>query len=156
MTRSTTSSVFPDVNVWIALTIKAHQHHAIAWSWYHSLGPHQKLVFCRFTQVGFLRLLTNKTVAAHETVTQKGAWAVYDQWIGEGGAVYLDEPLGFDIEFREMSDQLISAPKTWTDSYLAGFARAASINLVTFDKALSLRARQPVLLSPYPLKSTEA
>lgn len=156
MPRSTTSSVFPDVNVWIALTIKAHQHHTIAWIWYQSLAPHQKLVFCRFTQVGFLRLLTNKAVAADETVTQKGAWAVYDQWIDEGGAVYLDEPLGFDIEFRDMSDQLITAPKTWTDSYLAAFARATSINLVTFDKALSLRARQPVLLGPYPLKLSEA
>jgi toxin-antitoxin system PIN domain toxin len=149
MTRSTTSSVFPDVNVWIALTLKAHEHHSVAWNWYHSLAPHQTLVFCRFTQLGFLRLLTTEAVAKHETLTQKGAWAAYDLWIDKGGATYMNEPLGLDIEFRDLSDQLISSPKAWTDSYLAAFARAASLNLVTFDKALSKKASQPVLLNAY-------
>jgi uncharacterized protein len=149
MTRSTTSSVFPDVNVWIALTLKAHQHHTVAWNWYRTLAPNQALVFCRFTQLGFFRLITNEAVAKHETVTQKGAWAAYDSWLENGGAMYMPEPLGLDIEFRGLSDQLIVATKAWTDSYLAAFARAGSLNLVTFDKALSKKSSQPVLLNPY-------
>lgn len=146
MTISTTSSVFPDLNVWIALTLRAHVHHTVAWNWYRSLTQEQTLVFCRFTQLGFLRLVTTEAVARKETLSQKKAWSAYDRWIEEGGAVYMDEPLGLNIEFRELSRQPFSAPKEWTDSYLAAFARAASFNLVTFDGALSLRARRHVLL----------
>jgi toxin-antitoxin system PIN domain toxin len=147
MTRFTTSSVFPDLNVWIALTLSAHQHHLVAWQWYRSLKPDQTLAFCRFTQLGFLRLVTTEQVARHETRNQKGAWAAYDRWIEKGGAVYRDEPLGLDIELRELTDQAIPAPKGWSDSYLAAFAVAASIDLVTFDKALSRKVRRSVLLA---------
>ncbi len=147
MTRFTTSSVFPDLNVWIALTLRAHQHHVAAWSWYRSLQPDQSLAFCRFTQLGFLRLVTTEAVAKLETLNQTEAWKAFDRWIEKGGAVYLDEPLGLDIEFRELTNQFIPAPKELSDSYLAAFATAASLNLVTFDKALSRKARRSVLLA---------
>ncbi len=141
-----TSSVFPDLNVWIALTIKAHEHHTVAWDWYQSLQPARTLAFCRVTQLGFLRLITTEAVAKHETLNQKGAWAAFDQWIGKGGAVYINEPLGLDIELRELTGQVIPAPKEWSDSYLAAFARAASMEVVTFDRALSRKATRPILL----------
>ncbi len=146
MTKYTTLSVFPDLNVWIALTLKAHEHHRAAWAWYHALPPAQTLAFCRFTQLGFLRLVTTQAVAKHETLDQKGAWAAFDLWVETGGAVYIAEPLGLDIELRELTSQATPAPREWSDSYLAAFAIAASIDLVTFDKALSRKARRSILL----------
>lgn len=100
----------------------------------------QELVFCRFTQLGLLRLVTTESVAKHETLSQRGAWEVFDRCLVEGGGLYLDEPMGVEIEFRALSDRDVSAPKEWADSYLAGFAAAASLELVTFDRALARRA----------------
>jgi toxin-antitoxin system PIN domain toxin len=143
-----TSLAFPDINVWLALTLKAHVHHQAAWKWYRSLRPNEDLAFCRFTQLGLLRLLTNESVAKHETLNQRQAWAAYDRWIEKGGGVFREEPLGLEMEFRSFADRSFPAPREWADSYLAGFAAAGSMELVTFDRALSLRAKRSVLLKP--------
>ncbi len=49
----------PDVNVWIALAADKHIHHSVAKRWFTNIQADQVL-FCRITQLGFLRLLTNK------------------------------------------------------------------------------------------------
>ncbi len=49
----------PDVNVWIALAAERHAHHMRAREWFATLAD-ERLVFCRITQLGFLRLLTNR------------------------------------------------------------------------------------------------
>src|SRR5580698_9530019 len=95
-----TSLIFPDLNVWLALSLRAHSHHASAWSWYQSLRGEEELAFCRMTQLGLLRLLTTEGAARKETLTQVGAWAVYDGWVKNGGATYLEEPFGIETEFR--------------------------------------------------------
>jgi predicted nucleic acid-binding protein len=51
----------PDVNVWIALAAERHIHHLPARQWFNAIGD-ERLAFCRITQLGFLRLLTNKHV----------------------------------------------------------------------------------------------
>ena len=48
----------PDVNVWIALAAERHTLHRAARHWFSKLQD-EKLAFCRLTQLGFLRLLTN-------------------------------------------------------------------------------------------------
>ena len=141
-----TSLAFPDINVWLALTLRAHDHHQVAWKWYRSLRPSEDLAFCRFTQLGLLRLLTTESVAKHEILNQRQAWEAYDRWIERGGGVFQEEPLGLEIEFRSFADKSIPAPKEWADSYLAAFAAAGSMELVTFDRALSLRAKRSILL----------
>jgi len=141
-----TSSVFPDLNVWIALTLRTHEHHATAWRWYRGLAETVDIVFCRFTQLGFLRLMTTQSVAGAFVLTQRQAWSAYDRWIVESDCIFEDEPFGLDIEFRAFSDQTRAHPKEWADSYLAAFAAARSMELVTFDRALAERARRSVLL----------
>jgi uncharacterized protein len=141
-----TSLVFPDINVWLALTLKAHIHHGVAWTWYRSLKDNDELVFCRMTQLGLLRLLTTESVAKHEVLSQRQAWTAYDHWLKQGGGVFMDEPLGVEVELRWFADKTVSSPKEWADSYLAAFAAAGSMELVTFDKALSLRARRSIRL----------
>ena len=142
-----TSLIFPDINVWIALSFRSHNHHASSWAWYRSLRGQEELAFCRMTQLGFLRLATNVSVARRETVNQVGAWTAYDHWTGAGGAVYLEEPLGFETEFRFYASRATPSPKEWGDSYLLAFATAASLPLVTFDKGLSQRYARSILLA---------
>jgi toxin-antitoxin system PIN domain toxin len=66
----------PDVNVWIALAAEKHVHHSAARRWFSS-RTEEKLAFCRFTQVGFLRLLTNRHVMQEEVMSPGQAWAAY-------------------------------------------------------------------------------
>jgi uncharacterized protein len=63
-----TTSLFPDINVWIALTYEGHRHHANAADWFATLPPDASFAFCRFTQLGLLRLLTTKAVMSDEVM----------------------------------------------------------------------------------------
>ena len=141
-----TSSVFPDVNVWLAMSLITHQHHEAARAWYDRLPSETDLVFSRLTQLGLLRLLTTVGAAGEETMTQRQAWAVYDTWINQGGAVYQEEPFGLEREFRSLSDRAEASPKDWGDSYLVAFAASTSMPLITFDRALGGRYARSVLL----------
>jgi len=85
------SSAFPDLNVWIALSSTRHSHHAQALRWFHSIEDTQ-LIFCRYTQLGLLRLLTTEAVMGRDTLTQAQAWNEYDEWVRSGVAVFLEEP----------------------------------------------------------------
>jgi uncharacterized protein len=141
-----TSLIFPDLNVWVALSLRAHEHNGVAWDWYRSLRPEEELAFGRLTQLGLLRLLTTESVAKAETLTQMHAWAVYDRWIQNGGACYLEEPFGIETELRFYANRDAPSPKEWVDSYLVAFAAAASMPLVTFDRGLSQRYARSILL----------
>lgn len=66
----------PDVNVWIALAAEQHSLHSAARRWFLDLSD-ERPVFCRITQSGFLRLLTNRHVMGDEVATPDYAWSVY-------------------------------------------------------------------------------
>jgi predicted nucleic acid-binding protein len=70
-----TTSLFPDINVWVALTYEGHVHHTAAAAWFAELPSDLTLAFCRFTQLGLLRLLTSASVMGDEVMTQPQAWA---------------------------------------------------------------------------------
>ena len=65
---------FPDLNIWLALSVAAHSHSADAWDWVKLLSDDRKLIFSRYTQIGLLRLLTNNTVMGEQTLTLRNAW----------------------------------------------------------------------------------
>ena|ERR1700720_3128344 len=67
----------PDVNVWIALTVAEHVHHGPAKQWFES-PEQEQIAFCRVTQMGFFRLLTNPRVMAGEALTPERAWNALD------------------------------------------------------------------------------
>jgi toxin-antitoxin system PIN domain toxin len=149
MPKSTTSFLFPDINVWIALTIDRHVHHGRATKWFESIGGSRRLFFCRFTQMGLLRLLTLEAVMGQkEVMAQADAWKAYDRWLEDERVGFLDEPSEIEAAFRGLTQSVQAAPKDWADSYLAAFATAAHLTLVTFDRAFSNKARQLVLLEP--------
>ena len=141
-----TSSVFPDINVLIALVFDQHRHHEEAVRWYDALDPCTILAFCRHTQLGLFRLLSTDTVMGRYAMNLRDCWQVYDEWIDTGHAVLLPEPSMIEAELRRRTSQAMVAPKLWADAYLAAFAKAAELTLVTFDRALAGKVKGAVLL----------
>jgi uncharacterized protein len=129
--------------------MERHIHHIRASKWFASIGGSGRLFFCRFTQLGFLRLLTLEAVMGQkEVMAQAQAWKTYDRWLQDERVSFLDEPPETEAAFRDLTQSGQAAPKDWADSYLAAFAIAAQLTLVTFDRALSSKATQLVLLKP--------
>jgi toxin-antitoxin system PIN domain toxin len=143
-----TTSLFPDINVWVALTYEGHVHHPVAAAWFVGLQPHAALAFCRFTQLGLLRLLTTAVVMGDEVMTQPQAWGVYDRWLQDPRVRFVDEPAEIESPFRALTRRRQPATKDWADSFLAAFATAGELTLVTFDRGLRTKAKSAILLRP--------
>lgn len=131
-------SFFPDINVWIALAFRGHQHHPTASRWFENLGE-DTAGFCRFTQLGFLRLITLRAVMQDDVRTHGQAWEAYDLLTSDSRVVFYSEPDAsvIDNQFRVFSSDSQSSSGQWSDAYLAAFASAARLSLVTFDRGLS-------------------
>ncbi len=140
-------SYFPDVNVWVALAYRGHQHHAVAASWFERLKS-EAVCFCRLTHLGFLRSLTHAAVMRYEVKTQLEAWKAYDLLASDSRvAFYLEPDLdAVESELRALTTTTRFAPRQWPDAYLATFAKVAGFTLVTLDGALSKLAGEDVLL----------
>ena len=81
-----------------------------------------------------------------EVLSQSEAWKAYDRWIEDDRVSFLAEPPQLEEQFRAWSRMPHPAPKDWADSYLAAFAEASNLTLVTFDRALERRVAQAILL----------
>jgi uncharacterized protein len=135
---------FPDLNVWIALSVAAHVHSREAWNWLDSLPSESRLVFSRYTQIGLLRLLTNRAVMAHQTLTVQNAWRVYDRWLADPRVDFYPEPPHLDAMFREatLAFSEKAASKWIGDCYLLAYGVQSNATLATFDNALLELARR--------------
>jgi toxin-antitoxin system PIN domain toxin len=141
------TSFFPDVNVWIALAYEGHQHHPSATGWFEDLNR-EALYFCRFTQLGLLRLLTHPSVMQDDVRSQAEAWQTYDSFLQDERVSFHPEadPEQIDSALRRLTSSRRSSQQ-WPDAYLAAFARAAGLTLVTFDRGLrQMAAGNTVLL----------
>jgi uncharacterized protein len=78
--------------------------------------------------------------------SQKDAWTVYDRWLDDDRVQMAEEPADLETHFRALTRSAQVAPKDWADSYLAAFALASGLTIVTFDAALSKKAVDPLLL----------
>jgi toxin-antitoxin system PIN domain toxin len=144
---STSTFLFPDVNVWLALAHEIHPHHKAAEVWEQSLHKQVTLCFCRSTQLGLLRLLTNSRTMNQDVLTQTQAWAAFDAFAQSPGARLIEEPHGIDPVFRRLTNRDEVSTKQWADGYLAAFSIAAGMPLVTFDRALAGMTKESILLS---------
>ena len=144
--QPSTTSLFPDINVWVALTYEGHTHHSRVAEWFATLSLDATLAFCRFTQLGFLRLLSASAVMGDEVMTQPQAWAAYDRWHQDPRVEFVDEAAELETGFRALTRLRQPATKDWADSYLAAFASAGRLTLVTFDRRLRSRTKSAILL----------
>ena len=141
-----TTSLFPDINVWVALTYEGHAHHSNAAEWFSTVSRDATLAFCRFTQLGLLRLLTADAVMKDEVMSQPQAWVAYDRWLDDPRVELLGEPAEIETRFRALTRLRQPATKDWADSYLAAFATVGELTLVTFDRRLRAKAKSAILL----------
>ena len=135
---------FPDLNVWLALSVEGHIHNTPAWRWLRSVPGDSRLIFSRYTQIGLLRLLTNTAMMSDRVLTVCEAWAVYDRWLKDPRMEFYPEPRNVDAEFREALEPFTAKPASkWVgDCWLLAFSAGSGAALVTFDKALFDFARK--------------
>jgi predicted nucleic acid-binding protein len=91
------TTYFPDINVWVALSAERHVFCLAAESWLSSIQD-EKLSFCRITQMGFLRLLTNPHVMKDEVMNPDEAWQAYRLLRSDERISYAAEPKGLSEE----------------------------------------------------------
>lgn len=135
----------PDVNVWVALAVDAHPHHGIAKRWFEALGKDQ-LLFCRVTEMGLLRLLTNVHVMDGHPLSARAAWGVRRGFDSDARVKQVAEPDGFEAVWRSTAAAGKVGPNFWTDAYLSSFCASAGATMVTFDRAFGHRTPCNVLL----------
>lgn len=126
----------PDINLWLALAFESHFHHAAAKRWFDG-APSGSFFFCRLTQQGFLRLASNPKVFNDEAVTLSRAWDLYDAILSDPRVAFVNESENLDAYWRTYTLRPSFEPNIWSDAYLAAFARAAGLELVTFDKGFA-------------------
>ena len=126
----------PDVNIWIALAAGGHVHHVPARDWF-TLQPDGSIAFCRITQMGLLRLLTNSSVMGRAPRTVAQAWETFAELLADRRVVFATEPDRVESAWRRLMTRAGVGPSSWTDAYLAAFAEAHSYSLVTFDTGFS-------------------
>jgi toxin-antitoxin system PIN domain toxin len=134
-----------DVNVWLAMATTGHVHHQAALEWYEGTSRDQ-LLFCRVTQMGFLRLVTNPRVMQTSVVTAARAWEILGLMLQDGRIRYATEPLRTWEQWRVLTNAAGTGPNFWTDAYLAAFAVAGGYTVVSFDRGFSRFKSAPVKL----------
>jgi len=140
-------SYFPDLNVWIAYAFEGHQHHLSATTWFAGLEQ-DTVCFCRFTQIGFLRLLTHPGVMQVDVRSQAQAWKTYDLLLQDDRVSFQEEsdPEGIETVLRRLTSARRSSSKQWPDAFLVAFAQVAGLTLVTFDRGMRQMAGGGALL----------
>jgi uncharacterized protein len=128
--------LLPDVNVWLALAFEQHAAHDAANHWFEQVGE-ESLGFCRLTQQGFLRLATNRSAVGTEVVSLDAAWTLYDSILADDRIAFVTEPSDLETYWRAYSSGGTFSNKVWSDAYLAAFASASRMRLVTNDRGFS-------------------
>jgi predicted nucleic acid-binding protein len=90
--------------------------------------------------------MTTEAVMGDEVMSQPQAWAAYDRWLRDPRVDFVDEPAEIETRFRALTRRRQPATKDWADSYLAAFATAGHLTLVTFDRGLRAKAKSAVVL----------
>jgi uncharacterized protein len=129
----------PDVNFWLALTARRHEHHARAEHW---IDEHASvtLFMVRLAQIGLLRLWTNSSVMATDVIKAHAAWKLMDGLLMDPRVIWASEPKSTDVLFRKHSEPLRHPNSGWNDSYFLALAEGLPARLLTFDRGLAKRA----------------
>lgn len=122
----------PDLNVWLALTIDEHPHHEAAQTyWREAAAP--KVWFCRVTMLGLVRLLAQPKLMGKAALNLQSAFDVYRRLAALPEVGLRSEAQGCEGQLQQLLKPDTPA-RLWTDTYLAAFASASRLRLVTFDK----------------------
>jgi len=129
----------PDLNVWLALVVAEHPHHAAARRYWDDtrrdtavIGP--RVWFCRSTMLGLVRLLSQPKVMGDAALALRDAHTLYRQLRQTSGVGFAPDTEGADASLAaRLTETPGLAARLWTDAWLAATADAAGLRLVSFD-----------------------
>lgn len=130
----------PDINVWLALAVQEHRHHAAAQRYWtnlqiehvHTLGAY--MWFCRTTMLGLVRLLCQPKAVGPGAVGLRAAWDLYQQYRARQQVGMVTDGGRCDTTLQALLASQELPPRLWTDAYLAAQAQASGLRLVSFDR----------------------
>ena len=126
-----------EVGVWLAAVWGRHVHHPVTADWFGNESD--DILFCRVTQMGLLRLLSNPVLMGDDAIDRSQAWRTFDQLRADERVLWADEPAELDAVWRAISARADKSHQLWTDDYLAAFAQASDATLVSLDRAMPAR-----------------
>ena len=129
-------AVLFDTNIWIAAVFTTHPFHGLAQNALQQATPSEPAVFCRATQQSFLRLASTpaiQKVYGAEGLTNRDALVALDALQSLPQCSQRDEPPGVFALWRTLATRSTASPKVWMDAYLAAFALAGGLRLITLD-----------------------
>ena len=138
----TVSGDLPDINVWLALAVEEHPHHAAAKQYWDNVqaqpAGERNLWFCRVTMLGLVRLLSQPKVMGLGVLNLMQAMALYQQFRAVASVDLLIEPKQCDSVLQGLvvahSTNQPLPTRLWTDAYLAALAQSSGARLVSFDQ----------------------
>ncbi len=147
------SKIFlPDINVWIAAAAGKHVHHTTAKEWFGRVES-GGAAFCRITQMGFLRLVTNSRVMQEDVLDQNQAWDAYEKIARDRRVIYVSEPENLQATWKLLTQSSMAGANLWTDAYLAAFATLQGMTLVSFDRGFRNQHNLDCVVLPEALRS---
>ena len=126
-----------DTNVWLAAIFPTHPFHPQAQQALQRATSAQPALWCRATQQSFLRLASTSTLLkayGAEGMSNRDALIALDALQTLPQVKLLDEPTGAFSLWRNMATLDTASPKVWMDAYLAAFAIAGGLRMVTLDR----------------------
>jgi len=93
----------------------------------------ERIAFNTVTMLGLVRVLSSAPIMAGRPLEAADAWSVLQTWLATDHIVRLHEPEGCRAKMADMVAAGLVTRALWTDAYLAAFAIAARVRLVTFD-----------------------
>ncbi len=126
-----------DTSTWLAATFERHPHHGMARQALHQATSTEPAAFCRATQQSFLRLVSTAVLAKTYGVpplTNRDALVVLNALQALPQVTLRDESPGVFALWCQLASADTASPKVWMDAYLAAFAIAGGLTLVSLDR----------------------
>ena len=126
-----------DTNVWLAAVFTTHPLHQAAQDALQQATSAEPAVFCRATEQSFLRLASTPALLkayGAEDLTNRDPLAALKALQALRQVSVRDEPRGALALWHAMSALDSASPKVWMDAYLAAFAIAGGLRMLTLDQ----------------------
>ncbi len=126
-----------DVNTLVALLYSEHAHAPAALAWLSRQDAPGSIGICRVVEMGALRLMTRSAVMGANVLGAAEFRRGWDIALGDDRLVRLAESDGLTARWRQICSAIPGGTVADTDAYLAAFAIAGDLTLVTFDQGFA-------------------
>jgi hypothetical protein len=123
-----------DVNFLIALLHARHAASERAAAWLDGQEEPRSVRLCRVVQMGALRILTNPAWLQEDVLPARSVWDAWDLLLTDDRFARVSEPPRLEAEWRLLTEEFPVGRCAETDAYLAAFARAGGLRVLTFDR----------------------